>query len=100
MGSLVVLRPGAALDLLFLGEQALELRVHRDDGSFLGRGSSTVGSSAAGSAGAAGVPGSPRSGRRRPPPAEITRRGRGPWPDVSPTAMAASRLILSSPATL
>jgi small subunit ribosomal protein S3 len=35
------------------------------------------------------------SGRRRPPPAEITRRGR-PWPDVSPTAMAASRLILSS----
>src|SRR5579859_1768633 len=38
MGSLVVLRPGAALDLLFLGEQALQLRVHRDDGSFLGRG--------------------------------------------------------------
>ena len=37
--------------------------------------------------------------RRRPPPALTTRRC-GPWPDVSPTAIAASFLILSSPEDL
>src|SRR5438445_9875326 len=46
------------------------------------------------------VTGSPSSAlRRRPPPALITRRTPG-WPAVSPTAMAASRAILSSTALL
>ena len=40
-------------------------------------------------------PGSPSSGLRRPPPAVTMRLGRA-WPEVSPTAMAASREIFSS----
>ncbi len=98
---------GAALDLLFLGQEALDVGIDLGQdrlglrrlarlGPFLGDGGDEAVAAGIGAGdGGEARPCSPSSGRRRPPPAEMMRRGR-PWPDVSPTAMAASRLILSS----
>ena len=85
VGGLVVLAR-AALDLLLLGEEALELGIGLlDEGLGLDRGV------ALGADGRAG---------ERPPSWSTTRRGAPAPPEVSPTAMAASRLILSSLALL
>ena len=99
-----MLLAGPALDLLFLGEELLE-RVVGDRRRAVGAGaSSTAGSLGRlrlglgvglGTGSRATDPGSPSSGLRRPPPAMTMRLGRA-WPEVSPTAMAASREIFSS----
>jgi hypothetical protein len=81
----VLLGLGEALDLLLLGEQALELGIGLLDdrlGVAVGRRVDRLASAAV-------------SDRRRAPPAETTLRGRGA-PIVSPVAMAASRVALSS----
>ena len=92
---------GASVDLVVgldgdrLGRTVgLGRQVRGQVGHLLAHGASVAPSVSATSS-AAAVPGSAWSTRRRPPPAVIRRRGRL-WPEVSPTAMAASRVILSS----
>ncbi len=66
--------PGSALDVFFLGQQALEFGIDLNDGTVLvDRRFSRLREPAWFQP---VEPGSPRSGRRRPPPAEMTRRGR------------------------
>src|SRR5947209_2768424 len=72
-----------------------EARVRRSISSSSARRRSSSGSASLMSAAGVSSTSVSDSPRRRPPPADTTLRGRGA-PDVSPTAMAASRVALSS----